>query len=84
MSSNLHNGAGNSGSVITRHKVDLIGLHGALLGPPGRQGLGLVPHTVLAADHGEGSYVVNGTITITAPAATEAGRFTGTITFTIG
>jgi phosphate transport system substrate-binding protein len=56
----------------------------AALGAAGHQGLGLVPHTILTADHGEGTFTVSGTLTITAPTSTEAGLFTGTITFTVG
>jgi hypothetical protein len=56
----------------------------ASLGAPGQQGLGINPHTVLAVDHGLGTYVINGVLTITAPTSTEAGLFTGTITFTVG
>ena len=61
-----------------------VGLTGLTAGAAGHQGLGLVPHTILTADHGQGSYVVNGTITISASTATEAGLFACTITFTIG
>ena len=62
---------------------------GAALGGPsgtGNQGLGLAPHavaTVNGAGSGEGSYTLNGTLTLNAPTSTEAGVFTGTITFTV-
>jgi hypothetical protein len=52
---------------------------------PGSQGLGgTTPHTVFTVDHGLGLVAVNGTLTLNAPTSTEAGLFTGTITFTVG
>ena len=54
-------------------------------GDPGSKGLGgTTAHTVFTVDKGSGSVTVNGTLTITAPTSTEAGIFTGTITFTVG
>ncbi len=59
-------------------------LPAAAAGPVGQQGLGLTPHTIVSVDHGLGTLTMNGTLTITAPASTEPGTFTGTITFTVG
>ena len=57
---------------------------GAALGAAGQQGLGINPHTVATVDHGIGTLTLSGgTLTITAPTSTEAGLFTGTITFTV-
>ena len=56
---------------------------GAALGAAGDQGLGLTPHQVLSATSGLGTYAADGTITLNAPTTTEAGLFTGTITFTV-
>ena len=56
---------------------------GTSLGAAGQQGLGLSPHTVLTATTGLGTYTADGTITLNAPTTTEAGLFTGTITFTV-
>jgi hypothetical protein len=51
---------------------------------PGSAGLGGVPH-VIATDSAQptGTVGINGTVTLNAPTSTEAGIFTGTITFTI-
>ena len=59
-------------------------LPGAALGVAGQQGLGINPHTVASVDHGLGTINLTGTLTINAPTSTEAGLFTGTITFTVG
>jgi hypothetical protein len=50
----------------------------------GSQGLGNGPHTI-ASDTAQpdGTVGINGTVTLNAPTSTEAGVFTGTITFTI-
>lgn len=51
----------------------------------GSKGLGgTTAHPVISTDHGIGTLTVNGLLTITAPTSTEAGLFTGTITFTVG
>jgi hypothetical protein len=42
------------------------------------------PQTIIAVDHGVGILTVHGTLTINAPISTEAGLFTGTVTFTVG
>jgi Bacterial Ig-like domain (group 3) len=55
--------------------------------PPctGTAGLGgTTPHTVATASAGLGTDVLNGTILLDAPTSTEAGVFSGTITFTVG
>ncbi|HEY4004474.1 MAG TPA: hypothetical protein VGM60_04705 [Pseudonocardia sp.] len=51
---------------------------------PGSAGLGGSPH-VIASDSAQptGTVGINGTVTLNAPTSTEAGIFTGTITFTI-
>ncbi|HEX9032450.1 MAG TPA: hypothetical protein VF834_11435, partial [Streptosporangiaceae bacterium] len=51
---------------------------------PGSAGLGGGPH-VIATDslQPDGTVGINGTVTLNAPTSTEAGIFTGTITFTI-
>ena len=50
---------------------------------PGALGLGGTAKTLLSSTPGLGSYVADGTITLVAPTTTEAGLFTGTITFTL-
>ena len=51
----------------------------------GSAGLGgPTAHTIATASHGPGVVTMNGTLTINAPAATEAGTFKGVITFTVG
>ena len=46
-------------------------------------GVGGVAHTIATATSTLGSVTLNGTITLNAPTSTEAGVFTGTITFTV-
>jgi hypothetical protein len=81
--------AGSSGFSSPVHVVDnpaadpAVG-PAAVLGAPGQQGLGINPHSIVTVDHGLGTLTMNGTLTITAPTSTEAGLFTGTITFTVG
>lgn len=51
----------------------------------GSQGLGgTAAHTVATADVGRGTVTMQGSLTLNAPSSTEAGLFTGTITFTVG
>jgi hypothetical protein len=51
----------------------------------GHQGLGgPSPHTVFTATGSTGTVTASGTLTLDAPTSTEAGLFTGTITFTVG
>jgi hypothetical protein len=45
---------------------------------------GTAPHTVAVATVGVGTDDLNGLLTLNAPTSTEAGLFTGTITFTVG
>jgi hypothetical protein len=40
--------------------------------------------TVASGQNGDGTVTMNGTLTLNAPTSTEAGLFTGTITFTVG
>lgn len=47
-------------------------------------GLGGSAQTIIAVDHGLGVLTANGLLTINAPASTEPGTFTGTITLTVG
>ncbi len=79
-------GTGFSGTVTTTDNpaAEPAVAADAPLGAPGHQGLGINPHQIAAADHGQGSFELNGTLTINAPTATEPGLFTGTITFTVG
>jgi hypothetical protein len=59
-------------------------------GDTGSQGLGgTSPHafatsTVATGQNGEGTTTLAGTLTLNAPTSTEAGLFTGTVTFTVG
>jgi hypothetical protein len=50
---------------------------------PGYLGLGNEAHDFAQAQHGVGSVGLLGTLTLNAPSSTEAGQFTGTITFTL-
>jgi hypothetical protein len=52
-------------------------------GDTGIKGLGNAPHTIAQAKQGIGSIGLLGTLTLNAPSSTEAGHFTGTITFTL-
>ncbi len=57
---------------------------GAAAQPAGQQGLGLAPHLIASTPAlGEGTYTMNGTLTINAPSSTEPNQFSGTITFTV-
>lgn len=49
----------------------------------GTAGLGNGSHDIARAQHGAGSVGLLGTLTLRAPSSTEAGHFTGTITFTL-
>ncbi len=82
-----YTGSGGFNGAVTKvdnPAAEPPALPGAALGAPGQQGLGINPHTVISVDHGIGTMNANGTLTITAPTSTEAGLFTGTITFTVG
>jgi hypothetical protein len=50
---------------------------------PGFAGLGNEAHKFAQATHGLGSVGIIGTLTLNAPSSTEAGQFTGTVTFTL-
>ena len=50
----------------------------------GTVGLGGTAKTVFTATDSTGTVTAGGTLTINAPTSTEAGLFTGTITFTVG
>ena len=50
---------------------------------PGFLGLGNEAHKFAQAQQGLGSVGLTGTLTLNAPSSTEAGQFTGTITFTL-
>jgi hypothetical protein len=52
-------------------------------GTAGDLGLGNEAHKFAEAQHGFGSIAIYGTLTLNAPSSTQAGFFTGTITFTI-
>jgi hypothetical protein len=56
------------------------------LGPleAGTAGLGGTDHDVFTVTNSVGTFTANGVLTINAPTSTEAGIFTGTITFTVG
>ncbi|HTW18940.1 MAG TPA: Ig-like domain-containing protein [Mycobacteriales bacterium] len=49
----------------------------------GTQGLGNAAHDIAQAQQGIGSIGLTGTMTVNAPSSTEAGTFTGTVTFTL-
>lgn len=49
----------------------------------GSLGLGGRPKTVLSSTAGPGTVIYKGTLTIKAPTSTQAGRYTGTVTFTV-
>jgi hypothetical protein len=54
-------------------------------GASGSQGLGGgTAHSIATATHGPGTVTMDGSLTINAPASTEAGLFKGIITFTVG
>lgn len=75
-------GAGFLGALTA---TDNAAANGVAPGDTGSLGLGgSAPHTVIAADHGLGTVDMSGTLTLIAPASTEPGLFTGTITFTVG
>lgn len=77
------NGAGFTGSVTTSTNPAAS----PAVGPnaSGNAGLGgTSPHTVFTAANSSGTVTVDGLLTINAPTSTEAGLFTGTITFTVG
>jgi hypothetical protein len=81
--------AGSGGFSSPVHTVDNPAANPAVaanapLQAAGQQGLGINPHSIVTVDHGLGTLTMNGTLTITAPTSTEAGLFTGTITFTVG
>ena len=50
----------------------------------GNVGLGGTAKTVFTATNSTGTVTASGTLTLNAPTSTEAGLFTGTITFTVG
>ncbi len=50
---------------------------------PGTLGLGNAPHAFAHANNGAGSVELNGSLTLNAPSSTQAGVYTGLVTFTI-
>jgi hypothetical protein len=80
-------GPGFAGAVtITQNPAaDPAALPGAALLPAGDQGLGLTPHLIATTPGtGDGTYTLNGTLTLNAPSSTESGAYSGTIVFTVG
>ena len=78
----LNTRPGFTGTVVA---TDNPAANGVAPADPGSLGLGgTAPHTVATANNGLGTVTMNGTLTLNAPSSTEAGLFTGTITFTVG
>ena len=74
-------GNGFTGTVTP---TDNPAANGVAPSDPGTLGLGGgVGHTIAKADHGLGTVTMQGYLALNAPTSTEAGVFTGTITFTV-